>query len=711
MLTKSVFCGAAALGVACFSCVVPMAAQGTGSATSAGAQGTMPSQASKHAMTLDDAAKLVRVGDPKVSPDGAWVAYTVSHVDVGEDKNVSELWMVSWDGKTDLRLTYGKESAGGPQWSPDGRWLAFTSSREGETKGGQVWVLDRRGGEAQQLTNVKQNLGEFRWSPDSKTLLLELTEKEEPDEEKKQDGKPKPPKPIVLDRYHFKQDVEGYTSDKEGHLYLFDVATKKVTKLTNGPEKGAKAYGEEAAEWSPDGKEVAFVSNQSVPDPDAVANQDVFVVSAVAGSAPRKLTTFTGQDEGPLAWTPDSKRVVYRQGLTPHYSIYDMSQMMSVAAAGGEPQALAPNLDQWVGAPVVSSDGKAVLTEVQDDRVVYVAELPLDGRGKTKRLTAETGAAMGIHAQSGHVALLWTTDTAAPEVYALEGTKLRKLTGHNDAVMATLDLQPAQDIAAKSDDGNDVHSLLTMPVGYVNGTKAPLLLWIHGGPTGQDEHRFDAERQLMAAHGYAVLHVNYRGSTGRGHAYSEAISGDWGNKEVKDLQAAVDGVVATGMIDADKMGVGGWSYGGILTDYMIASTTRFKAASSGAGMGNLLGLYGVDQYILQYANEIGPPWKNPDLYVKLSYPLFHADRIKTPTLFMGGDKDFNVPVEGGEQMFEALKEVGTTSELVIYPGEFHGFKRPSFIRDRYQRWFDWYDKFVKGGAAPSKAVPPSGVAE
>lgn len=661
-------------------------------------------------MTLEDAQRLVRVGAPVVSPDGGWVAYTVSHVDVGEDKNVSELWMASWDGRTDIRLTYGKESAGGPEWSPDGRWLAFKSSREGEAKGGQVWVLDRRGGEAQQLTNVKQDLGGFRWSPDSRTLLLELTEKEEPDDDKKDGGKPKPPKPIVLDRYHFKQDVEGYMSDKQAHLYLFDVATKKVTKLTNGVEKGPKSYQEEAAEWSPDGKEIAFVSNQSEPDPDAVANLDVFVVSAVAGSAPRKLTTFTGNDEGPLAWTKDSQRIVYRQGLTPHYSIYDMSQMMSIAAAGGEPEALAPSLDQWVGAPVVL-DAKTVLTTVQDDRVDYVAELPLSGKGAPKRLTAEVGGARGLHTAAGHTALLWTTDTAAPEVYALEGAKLRKLTGHNDALMATLDLQPAKDLSAKAEDGNEVHSLLTMPVGYAAGTKAPMILWIHGGPTGQDAHDFDAERQLLAAHGYAVLHVNYRGSTGRGHAYSEAISGDWGNKEVKDLQAAVDGAVATGMIDADRMGVGGWSYGGILTDYMIASTTRFKAASSGAGMGNLLGLYGVDQYILQYANEIGPPWKNPDLYVKLSYPLFHADRIKTPTLFMGGDKDFNVPVEGGEQMFEALKEVGTTTELVIYPGEFHGFQRPSFIRDRYQRWFDWYDKYVKTGVTAPPVTPVKTAAE
>ncbi len=655
----------------------------------------------KHGMTLDDMEKLQRVGAPEISPDGAWVAYTVSSVDTGDDKSVSHLWMVSWDGKQQIELTYGKDSAGSPQWSPDGRWLAFTSGREGEAKGSQVWVLDRRGGEARQVTNVKQNLGEYRWSPDSRTLLLVLTEKVEPDDEKKDGGKPKPPRPIVLDRYHYKQDVAGFLSDKRPHLYLFDVATRKLTKLTSSPEHGPKAYAEQAAEWSPDGKEIAFVSNQSVPDPDEVNNSDIFAVSSAPGSTPRKLTTFTGSDEGPVAWTADSKRIVYRQGRTPHYSIYDMTEMMAVPAAGGAPEALAPSLDQWVGAPVMAAGGKGVLTEVQADRVNYVAELPVDGRGEAKRLTLETGSANGLKEANGHVALLWTTDAAAPEIYALEGSgKLRQLTHHNDALMATLDLAPAEDVSARAADGNDVHGLMTMPVGYAAGTKAPMVLWIHGGPTGQDAHGFNPERQLMAAHGYAILNVNYRGSTGRGHAYSEAINADWGHKEVEDLQAAVDAAVASGKIDAGRMGVGGWSYGGILTDYMIASTTRFKAASSGAGMGNLLGLYGVDQYILQYQNELGPPWKNPQAYIKLSYPFFHADRIRTPTLFMGGDKDFNVPVEGGEQMYQALKTVGTKAELVVYPGQFHGFTRPSFIRDRYQRWFDWYDRYVKNGESP-----------
>jgi dipeptidyl aminopeptidase/acylaminoacyl peptidase len=650
-------------------------------------------QTAKRGMIIDDLNKLMNVGQPVISPDGAWVAYTVSHIDVDADKRVSELWMVSWDGTQDIQLTYGPEAAGEPRWSPDGKYIAFTSSRPGKAKGDQVWILDRRGGEARQLTDVKDDLEDYRWSPDSTQLLLTIRAKDEPDDDKDgKDSKPKPPKPIELDRYHFKQDVEGYLTDKQAHLFLFDIGTKQLKKVTTDEK-----YEEREAEWSPDGKLIAFVSNHATPDPDRSTNSDIFVVDAKPGSAARLLTTFTGEDSGPLSWSPDSQSIAYRQGTATGYSMYDLSRLAVIPAAGGTPVLLAEKLDRNVGRPTFTPDGSALITTIEDDRIQYVAEVPLKG-GAPKQLTKDEGTAMGLSAASGHIAVQYSSDTLVPELYAEDNGSLRPLTSHNKDLVAQLTLMPASNISAKSKDGTDVHGLLTMPVGYQPGTKAPMLLRIHGGPTAQDAHEFESERQLFASHGYAVLNVNYRGSTGRGHDYSNTISGDWGNKEVADLLASVDAAVATGNIDPDRLGIGGWSYGGILTDYCIASTTRFKAASSGAGMGNLLGLYGVDEYILQYENEIGPPWKNLDRYIKLSYPLLHADRIKTPTLFMGGDKDFNVPLAGGEQMYQALRSVGTPAKLIVYPGQFHGFTRPSFIRARYQSWFDWYDMYVKGHA-------------
>jgi dipeptidyl aminopeptidase/acylaminoacyl peptidase len=203
-----------------------------------------------------------------------------------------------------------------------------------------------------------------------------------------------------------------------------------------------------------------------------------------------------------------------------------------------------------------------------------------------------------------------------------------------------------------------------------------------------------------------VISINYRGSAGRGEKYGQSIFADWGDKEVADLLAGVDHVVRTGLADPDRLGIGGWSYGGILTDYTIASDSRFKAAISGAGSANQISMYGVDEYVFQYDNEIGPPWKNPQGWMKVSYPFFHADRIHTPTLFMGGDKDFNVPLIGGEQMYQALQTLGVPTELIIYPGEFHEFTRPSFLRDRLQRYLAWYDKYLKasGPAASTNSA-------
>ncbi len=354
---------------------------------------------------------------------------------------------------------------------------------------------------------------------------------------------------------------------------------------------------------------------------------------------------------------------------------------------------LTEKLDRAVSAPAFSEDGQSVTVLVTDDRSEYLATVALSD-GSIKRQIDMPGSVITRNQADGHVALVWTTDKAPGEVFAFEDGTLRKLTSHNDALVAQLKLGETRDLQAKTKDGADVHALLTLPVGYQSGQKYPMLLRIHGGPDGQDAHAFVPERQLFAGRGYAVLNVNYRGSAGRSAAYQQIIFSDWGDKEVIDLLACVDEAVKEGVADPDRLGVGGWSYGGILTDYTIASTTRFKAAISGAGTGNPLGFYGVDQYIIQYDQELGPPWKNLDTYLKLGYPFLHADRIHTPTLFMGGDKDFNVPLMGGEQMYQALRSLNVPTELIVYPGQFHGFTRPSFIRDRYERYFEWYDKYL-----------------
>ena len=257
--------------------------------------------------------------------------------------------------------------------------------------------------------------------------------------------------------------------------------------------------------------------------------------------------------------------------------------------------------------------------------------------------------------------MLASSDTQAAEIFALENRELRMLTSHNEALLAEIKFGAVQDVSFKSRDGTEIHGQIVKPPSYVSGRKYPTILWIHGGPNGQDQHELvpesycpALERQLLAGQGYVVLAVNYRGSTGRGTRFARSIEADWGHKEVEDLLAGVDYAVRLGIADPARLGIGGWSYGGILTDYTIAHDTRFKAAIAGAGSGNQTGMWGLDEYALQYNAELGPPWKSPALYMKLSYPFFHADQIHTPTLFMGGDKDFNVPIAGGEQMYLAL---------------------------------------------------------
>jgi dipeptidyl aminopeptidase/acylaminoacyl peptidase len=648
----------------------------------------------KRAINLDDLAREQRVGGPVVSPDGEWVLYSVSQIDTKEDKRQSHLWMVKWDGSGRLQLTYGKEGESEPRFSPDGKYISFLSSRPGPAKGNQLWVMDRRGGEAQQLTAVTdQEIAGYLWSPDAKKLLLTMHPKTEPDAE---EGKPPAPqKPIVIDRYHFKQDVEGYIrNDAWDALYLYDLGAKKAEKLTTD-----KNVNEEQAAWSPDGQWIAYLSNHDA-DPDRSNNTDVFVVAPKPGSAAKKLTTWSGPDEGPLAWSPDSKSIAYAQGAELRLEEYSQAKP-AVVTVDGKVSYPAEGFDRSVRHPFFSPNGKLAYL-VEDDRVEYPAEVDLSGKG-VKKLLDLGGELEAWDTAAGHTAALFTGDVDMGEIYALENGALRKLTTHNDALAAELNLVAAENIEFTASDGNEAHGLLTKPADFKPGSPVPMVLFIHGGPNGQDAHSFEFIRQWLASKGYAELEVNYRGSSGRGQDYSKAIAGDWGDKEVLDLKAAVDKAIAMGVADPNRMAVTGWSYGGILTDYMIASDSRFKCAISGAGVANPISFYGVDQYVLQYDNELGKPWQNSQLYLKLAYPFLEADkRIHTPTMFMGGTSDFNVPLIGGEQMYQALKSLGVPTELVVYPGQFHGFTKPTYIKDRYERWMAWWDKYLK----PAPAATP-----
>jgi dipeptidyl aminopeptidase/acylaminoacyl peptidase len=348
-----------------------------------------------------------------------------------------------------------------------------------------------------------------------------------------------------------------------------------------------------------------------------------------------------------------------------------------------------------VSQPRWSSDGASILVLVADDRAVHPARVSVQNGTVTRLIEGRRVIAEVAIAPNGRMAMLAGQANRPNEVYAFENGGLRAITHENDRWLADVAVATTEDFSAKGKDGTVVNGLLVKPASFDASKKYPALLRIHGGPNGQDAHSFNLERELFAANGYLVIAANYRGSSGRGAEYQRAIYADWGNKEVQDLLAAVDHVVALGIADSTRLGIGGWSYGGILTNYTIATTTRFRAATSGAGSSLQTSLYGVDQYIYQWDNELGPPWKNKELYDKVSYPFWHADRIKTPTLFLGGANDDNVPIVGGEQMYQALRSLGVDTQLIVYPNTNHEITIPSYQKDRLERYVAWYGKYLR----------------
>jgi dipeptidyl aminopeptidase/acylaminoacyl peptidase len=656
-------------------------------------------------LSTEDFFRIQEVHDPQVSPDGLMVAYLVSHNDQKADERQTVLWIVGWDGSDPIQVTREGREVSAPRFSPDGRYLAFLSTVTGSDEN-QLMLFDRRGGEPRQLTTVKGDISSFAWSPDSRRLVIAMDDDATAGgaADKGEDGKIKAPLPIVIDGRHFKEDTEGYLTAKSiRHLYLVDASSGALSQLTNDA-----GHNDELPRWSPDGSQIAFVRTvERATDADGM--QAIELIEAHAGASLHTVTRIFAPNRQQLEWTPDGRQIALLVGLPPRFNAYISDRLAIVPTSGGAMRLLSNFLDRAVVAYVLAPDGKAFDALIEDDRQIYPLRLALDGTTPERLLAqGEGGVTIDIATAAGHTAVLLATDQRAPEVHALEHGKLRKLTHHNDVLLSELELGSVEDLSFKSRDGTEVHGLLIKPAGYVAGRKYPTILWIHGGPNGEDDHSllFDGyplalERQLLAAQGYIVLAVNYRGSSGRGGAFQQAILADWGHKEVEDLLASVDHVVALGIADASRLGIGGWSYGGLLTDYTIASDTRFKAAVSGAGSANQLALYGSDEYILQEDSEFGPPWKSLATWLKVSYPFYHADRIKTPTLFMGGEKDFNVPITGGEQLYMALRTLGIPTRLVIYPAQYHILTRPSYIKDRAERILEWYARFLQ----PTSATP------
>ncbi len=658
------------------------------------AAATLPA-AERSPFTVTDVLLERQVAEPAISPDGQWVAYVSSVADTQKDAFNSDLWMASWDGKRNVRLTRTEQDESTPRWSPDGRYLAFLAARpatSGDSKSTpvkQIWLLDRSGGEPEQLTAFKGSVAEFDWSPDGQRLAVIAWDE---DSRKTADPDATPP-PIVLDRYYFKEDYTGYVGPERKRLFIFDMAGRKATRVT------ASVHDESRPAWSPDGRELAFLGREG-DDPDRGGRYTLLVARPGSNAAPRRLVEFQGEngDSSWMAtpqWSPDGKRIAYVAGGDPKLIYYALQGVRVIDAAGGPPRAIAAGLDRNTTQPRWAADGRSLYFLLEDDRNQQLVNVT-PGEERMRRITeGRREVADYALGRNGQIALLESTTDRPTEIYALERGMRRPLSKQNDDWLSTRQLATTEEISVASRDGTRISGFLVKPPNWQSGRRYPTILRIHGGPVSQFANTFMADWQVLAAAGYVVVAANPRGSSGRGEAFSTAIYGDWGNKDTQDVLAAVDYAVQQGIADPDRLGVGGWSYGGILTNQVIARDGRFKAATSGASLSNALAGYGTDMYIREYEAELGRPWENPEAYVKVSYPFFNAGRINTPTLFLCGDKDFNVPLLNSEQMYQALKSRGVDTRLVIYPDQFHGLDVPSYITDRLQRYVDWYGKYLK----------------
>jgi dipeptidyl aminopeptidase/acylaminoacyl peptidase len=654
-----------------------------------------PPQAEKRLLAVDDIFNIKQVSDPRISPDGEWVAFTVSQMDAAKDGSDTDVWMAPIGGGEALRLTTSDESESSPRWSPDGRWLAFLSGRDGNRT--QVWLLPRAGGEGRRLTSFSSGVSSMAWSPDGRRLALVVRDPKEDEDHDGDDASEaagsgddadeESPKPIVVTRLEFKEDGRGYLDDRRNHIHSFDIGEETSVQITGGP------YDDSAPAWSPDGRSIAFVSNRT-EEPDANVNSDIFIVAAEAGAEPRKLTAWEGDDSSP-AFTPDGRYIVYSRGGDPDDAWYDTNDIALIAAGGGEPRILTEGLDRNVGSPRITTDRATVVFTLEDRGSDRIGSVPLTG-GEIVDLVAGERSLGGFDiGADGELVVLESQPHYPAEVSRVVAGELRRITRFNDELLAGIELAPVSAFETESSGGVSIQGFLTLPPGAPEGERLPTILRIHGGPVSQFAHAFNFEWQLLAAHGYAVVGANPRGSSGRGRDFSRAIYADWGNVDFDDVMAAVDHVIAIGVADPERLGVGGWSYGGILTNYVITKTKRFKAAISGASEVNYTANYGHDHYQYIWEKELGLPWENTELWIRLS-PFFHVANVTTPTLVMGGQEDWNVPIQNSDQLYQALRRLGVPTQLVVYPGESHGINRPSFQTDRYERYLAWYDRWVKG---------------
>lgn len=629
--------------------------------------------------TVDDVLAMKGVGEVAVSPDGRWVAFVVTARDLDANANVSNIWLVPSDGSAAARrLTAGPRTDRAPQWSPDGRWLAFLSDR-GEGRRMQVYGIDPSGGEAWQITRHEVPVTAFRISPNGERIayLARSTPSRAEQELERQRGRP-----IVRDSAYASEYTRVWVVSATGR------------EPTDGRLATPEGLDVTSLAWGPDSRALAW-SAKPTPTLRSLAATAVYVQSE-PGAEARRLTSIPG-DERVVAWTADPGLVIAASGEAVGTA---NTRLWVVPLAGGDPVALTDGLDE--NASYVWAGPRELLVEASVRTGRGLFRIPLQGgkpAGAPQRVSdgGRYYSGFAAAASGSTVAFLGESPNEPPDVYAsaLVPFGPRRLTQVNPQAAAFAHGESRIVQWRSAADSEAIEGVLTLPVGYSGTGRVPLVVLLHGGPAGVASLRYPAIRgaypvQVLASMGYAVLQPNYRGSTGYGARFRGLNRGDISGKDWVDIESGVSAVVRAGIADSTKMALVGWSFGGHLTYWGITHSTRYSAASAGAGATDLISMYSQTDIPEFYHTYLGPPpWENFELYEERSSYRF-VKNAATPLLIQVGENDRRVPAEQSIQFYEAMKGIGKAPvKLVVYPGQGHSIEEPRLQRDSMRRNIEW----------------------
>ncbi len=667
------------------------------------AGGAMAQESAKHAMTFDDLIKLQRVAEAQVSPDGKWVAYTVATPDMEANRNASNIWMVATAGGEAIQLTQsGKDSS--PVWSPDGKTIAFISSRGGDS---QVYLLSMEGGEAHPLTKLSTGADLAIWSPDGKTIAFtsgvypeckddECNKKKDEEKEK---NKVKAHVAEALLYRHWTHWNEG----KRSHLFVIASDGSGTAKdLTAGAEYDVPPdqRGEASdINFSPDSKEICFTSVTDKVEATST-NGDLFIV-LVSGGEPKRITTQPGFDGNPV-YSPDGKYIAYHAQLTAGYESDRWRVMLHDRATGKNENLTETSFDRSAANLAWSADGKTIYFNSENETLDPIYEMAPKAGAVPKKLIDGYNGAVSISADGKTFVFTRTSLTMPAEVFssASDGTGLKQLTHQNDAALGKIELNAPEKFWFEGAEGTRVHAMLIKPPKFDSTKKYPLLVLLHGGPQTMwgDSWGYRWNAQVFSGAGYVTLMINRRGSTGFGQKFTDEITNDWGGKAYIDVMKGVDAALAKyPFIDGKRMAAAGGSYGGYMANWIATHTDRFKAIVSHAGIWDKNSMYATEELWFEEHDMQGTPWSNPESYRKWA-PMAYATalgKFKTPTLVVGGERDYRVPYTQSLEFFSALQRQGVPSELVIFPDEGHWVLKPLNSQFWYKTFLEWVDKYTK----------------